>query len=363
MKNNKKISFCITCMNRLSHIKQTLEKNIEDNFLPDDVEFVLLDYNSSDGLEEWVRTLQKYIDLGILHYYRIETPECYHRSHSRNVAFRLASGEIVCNLDADNFLGKGFAEYIIKRFADAADGIFITTLLDTRDIYGRFCALSNHFMNIRGYNELLVCYGAEDNDIYKRLIDSGLRQEVFADPAFCSAVTHSCLERVSQEQHFMSLETLYISYDSTFRTKLMLLKKDDTYEIVHLINNALCHFNISQHFPNRLDAYFDSSNRIVVEDNIEKGRWIRMGNVANLSFGDSSYTFALSDKTIKLGDSCFYTVFDEEWVAFFIMFLSDAINYTKAKRIIDDKEPVNPSGFGQGTVYKNFDYTNPIILD
>ena len=47
----KQISFCITCMNRLKHLQETLEKNILDNFLVDEVEFVVLDYNSQDGLE------------------------------------------------------------------------------------------------------------------------------------------------------------------------------------------------------------------------------------------------------------------------------------------------------------------------
>ena len=49
----KQISFCITCMNRLKHLKN-FEKNILDNFLVDEVEFVVLDYNSQDGLEEWI---------------------------------------------------------------------------------------------------------------------------------------------------------------------------------------------------------------------------------------------------------------------------------------------------------------------
>lgn len=58
-------------MNRLSHLQETLPKNIHDNYLLGDVEFVLLDYNSSDGLESWVKNdMKKYIDLGILSYYK-----------------------------------------------------------------------------------------------------------------------------------------------------------------------------------------------------------------------------------------------------------------------------------------------------
>ena len=63
----KQISFCITCMNRLKHLQETLEKNILDNFLVDEVEFVVLDYNSQDGLEEWIaQSMMKYIEMGIL---------------------------------------------------------------------------------------------------------------------------------------------------------------------------------------------------------------------------------------------------------------------------------------------------------
>lgn len=50
-----KISFCITCMNRLEHLQATLERNIPDNLPEGQVEFVLLDYYSTDGLHEWVR--------------------------------------------------------------------------------------------------------------------------------------------------------------------------------------------------------------------------------------------------------------------------------------------------------------------
>ena len=77
----KQISFCITCMNRLKHLQETLEKNILDNFLVDEVEFVVLDYNSQDGLEEWIaQSMMKYIEMGILVYYRTTEPVHYLRS-------------------------------------------------------------------------------------------------------------------------------------------------------------------------------------------------------------------------------------------------------------------------------------------
>ncbi len=50
-----KISFCITCKNRLHQIRQTLPKNLEDNRrLQELVEFVLVDFGSTDGLRKWI---------------------------------------------------------------------------------------------------------------------------------------------------------------------------------------------------------------------------------------------------------------------------------------------------------------------
>lgn len=363
MREEKRIAFCITCMNRLSHIQQTLVRNIENNFIPNDVEFILLDYNSNDGLEEWVKTLQKYIDLNILHYYRIETPVSYHRSHSRNMAFRLANAEIVCNLDADNFLGKGFAEYIMKQFAEAKEKIFITSPLDIRDTFGRFCAYREDFLRIRGYNELLSGYGAEDTDIYKRFAENGLKQEVFIDPAFCMAINHSWKERISQEYYYRSLAALYISYEMPFRNIFLLLKKDFSYESAHLIDNSICNFNIPRHYSNPLESDFDILNRIALENEMQKGKWTKTEGMAQLTIDERPQTFSLSDAKIRLDNRDFHKISDEELLSVFIAFISTAINYAEAKKIADSRTFVNSTGFGQGSVFKNFDYKKSIILD
>ncbi|WP_158563357.1 hypothetical protein [Chitinophaga silvatica] len=45
-----KISFCTVCMGRLHHLRQTLLQNIADNTTYDNLEFVILDCNSEDGI-------------------------------------------------------------------------------------------------------------------------------------------------------------------------------------------------------------------------------------------------------------------------------------------------------------------------
>src|SRR5690554_5518624 len=215
-----KISFCITCMNRLSHLQETLPKNIHDNYLLGDVEFVLLDYNSSDGLESWVKNdMKKYIDLGILSYYKTFEPNHYLRSHSRNVVFRLANGNIVCNLDADNFLGSGFAQEMINEFEKEAN-IFYTSDLQSTDAFGRVVMLKNDFLAIRGYNEALRGYGHEDADLFSRLEKNGLRHLYYENEKYNIAIKHSKFERINNETTYNKLHLLYISYINPYTSKI-----------------------------------------------------------------------------------------------------------------------------------------------
>jgi len=101
---NYAISFCTTCMGRLYNLKETLPQNIEDNKAYPNLEFVILDYNSKDNLWEWMsRNMMDHILSGRVSYYRTTEPKYFSMSHSRNIAYKVAKGEIVNNLDADNY--------------------------------------------------------------------------------------------------------------------------------------------------------------------------------------------------------------------------------------------------------------------
>ena len=54
-KESYDISYCTVSMNRAEHVKKTLTQNIQNN-LNNNVEFLLLDYNSKD---EWVLNLDQ----------------------------------------------------------------------------------------------------------------------------------------------------------------------------------------------------------------------------------------------------------------------------------------------------------------
>ena len=202
---SRRISVCVTCMGRRHHLVETLPKNLADNARYPNLEFVILDYNSNDGLEEWVKKhLGDEIGSGRVTYYRTTEPSFFDRSHARNVAFRLAGGEIVCNVDADNFTGLGFASYVNERFG-AHDNIYLQPDLvgahrRLRGAFGRLCVRKRDFLNIEGYDEGLDDEGWEDLDVCLRLQKSGLRPLFYEGEHFLRFIHHDSINR-NDERH------------------------------------------------------------------------------------------------------------------------------------------------------------------
>ncbi len=171
-----KISFCTTCMDRLYNLKETLPKNIEDNEEYPNLEFVVLDYNSKDGLEKWIKKyMMNHIESGRLVYYRTSEPKYFSMSHSRNIAFKVATGEIVNNLDADNYTKnppdadlKEIWPFYLNRMANERSRKIIFSK-GKRSMHGRIGFYKDEFIEeLGGYDEGLLGYGHDDHDLVKR---------------------------------------------------------------------------------------------------------------------------------------------------------------------------------------------------
>ncbi|UII25506.1 glycosyltransferase family 2 protein [Fulvivirga maritima] len=191
------ITFCITCMNRLFHLKETLKKNIEDNINYPHVEFVLINYNSQDGLDEWVKAnMQKYIDQGILSYYYTNEPKNFHASIAKNLAHKVSEGEILCNLDGDNFTGKDFAFYINYMVNHHGENV----LLHFRKkpfwgTEGRIVMSRDNFFKLGGYDETFLPIGHEDHDLINRAKAFGLEYHNIQVENFLRYLSNSTLEK------------------------------------------------------------------------------------------------------------------------------------------------------------------------
>lgn len=188
IKKQYKISICTNCMGRSEDIKRTLKKNIEDNINYPNLEFVLLNYNSKDDLDEYVKNnLMGYINKGVLNYYKTTDPSYYSMTHSRNVSFKIAQGDIVNNVDSDHFINKGFVEYINILANQDKKLVFVKSDQKNR---GRLGMFKNDFISLGGYDENIEGYGHDDKDLLLRAYRSGFKLVKFGGKYFIEPAGH-----------------------------------------------------------------------------------------------------------------------------------------------------------------------------
>lgn len=271
--NNIRISFCTTCMNRLSYLKQTLPKNLADNMDYENLEFVLLDYNSSDGLEEYIKSnYSESLSNGRLVYFKIDSVQFYDWTHSRNLVVSLATGDVICNIDADNFTGAGFATYVSRVFKEMPN-IFLTTYymsLKKNDVLGRICMLKKSFVKIGGYDERMKHYGFEDIDLIHRLRRSGVEKVDIDNPSFLNAIQHSNKERILNSKEDFYLKELYIRYITAYSSELLFLFQDNTIKRGTMINNFLFS-RLESRIPLNFSLQYNFS---IQEDSWITGAWL-----------------------------------------------------------------------------------------
>lgn len=223
-----KISFCTVSMNRLYHLRETLSTNIKDNLDYPNIEFLILDYNSKDGLQSWIKKeMRQYIDQGILTYLRTKDPQFFHMSHSKNVAFKHANGDILVNLDADNYAGKGFASYVNSVF-NQKENIFLLAP-NINEVGGKVCLKKSDFMAVKGFDEQISGWGYEDTDLYYRLAVYGLHPHFFTNSDFHRFITHDNVHRVNNQKNYTNLNSIYGIIKKSW-AELILLYQDTSFE-------------------------------------------------------------------------------------------------------------------------------------
>ena len=190
-----KISFCISCRNRLWQIKNTLAHNL--SIASTNHEIVLVDYGSTDGLREWVwSNFQKNIESKQLIFFRVLKAPPWSSPKAKNLAHRLATGKYLFNLDCDNFITESDLIMIekaakfnlpVQQFGgDFDDGT-----------YGRIGLPKALFYKLGGYDESLLPMGAQDTDILNRILQSGSKLGKMTAPNKLP-ITNSVQDKVSE---------------------------------------------------------------------------------------------------------------------------------------------------------------------
>ena len=102
--------------------------------------------------------------------------------------------------------------------------------------------------------------------------------------------------------------------------------------------------------------------RLVIKGEWKEGIWDEMENGIRLNFKDEEMILRNKSNCLYDFNHQYYKVKDANLIVVIVMGVTEAINYLKMKKMDNDCKTVNPNGFGQGIVYRNFDYTNKILL-
>jgi glycosyltransferase involved in cell wall biosynthesis len=150
---NKSISVVICSMNR----NENLQKSIQSCLNHRDInEIIVLDYGSKEPVK--IQSNSQKIKL-----FRLEA-SYWHLSRAYNIAIQLAQSDIIVRLDADYILlNDFFYHHSIK------ENEYISGFGQYDALCGFLMIYKSDFIKINGYNERIVTYGYDDDDLNERL--------------------------------------------------------------------------------------------------------------------------------------------------------------------------------------------------
>lgn len=164
------ISLCVPVMNRLSDVQQTLPTWIAAAEASPPVELCVLDYNSSDGLQEYLQAIE------CVTYRRYTGRAYYHMAHARNLSVKMSEGEYALISCADIFLRLPFLEAVRGRIAEGC----VWTYTSARFVCC-VCVRRDEFETAGGFDERFEFYGKEDKDLLARLRRRGAKSGFVPD--------------------------------------------------------------------------------------------------------------------------------------------------------------------------------------
>ena len=240
------ISFFTAMKNRFEHIKQTFPKNIESARRYGNFQWVLLNYGCTDPrTEQWVqKVIRPLTETGEVDYYHFEEPSHFRFAHARNIGLHLARGELACNVDADNYIGDDFAEYLAARLQKKKRFVRLSGI--KRGAKGRICARTEDMKAIGGYDETFESWGADDGDLAERLKRMGIKQITCYVEEFGQAIEHDNKLR-TKETTVSYKESRQLSHDTRRRNRSLGLTR---------VENPPSSIKLKKNFKDRVTLEF-----------------------------------------------------------------------------------------------------------
>lgn len=210
------ISFYTPCMNRTSFLEQTLSKNLRNLKNVSNVEFVVLNYNSKDNLDDIMKSFQKEMGCGKLFYYKENTKTIFHPSHAYNMAARLCTKNILCFTAADYFVDRIWYNFVMENMEK---NCFIYNE-NASDASGRDAYWKKDFETLGGFDELMTGYGYDETDLINRAKIMGLQGICLSEKKqFWNCIYHECNIRI-RENFENNKKVAFNRLSNTFRVNL-----------------------------------------------------------------------------------------------------------------------------------------------
>ncbi len=180
------------CMNRNDHLAQTLPTWLVHQEIG---EVIIVDWSSEIPVEI---TLRK---AGItdprIRILRVEDEGSWILSHAYNLGFRAATKDKIIKVDSDIILDSEFFSRNTTGVDQLTAGNWRQAKSGQSHVNGFFVVGRENLLAVNGFNERIVTYGWDDDDLYGRLTNAGVQRED-VDPDTISHIDHSDVRRVER---------------------------------------------------------------------------------------------------------------------------------------------------------------------
>lgn len=188
-----KISFCSTCAQRLHQLKKIWNDNIKTISDYSNSEWVLLNYDGDAAMHKFVMSKYKSWPKNFVYAKELSGHE-WHMSVAKNIAHQLGSGNILFNLDCDNFIGSAIKP-TIHSFENGAKVAHLFSGVGRDGTAGRIAIDRELFYSMGGYDESFYPMAGQDTDILARAKALGHKISDITD-TFPVAIKNTKIESV-----------------------------------------------------------------------------------------------------------------------------------------------------------------------
>lgn len=168
-----KISFCTSCAQRLYQLEQTWGANIQSTIENQNIEWVLLNYDGDDAMHEFVMSKIENWSQNFV-YAKSLVKNKWHVSVAKNMTHQLGSGNVLFNLDCDNFIANA-PQVIMENFIYDVKILHHYSQVPQDGTAGRIAIDKMLFYYMGGYDESFLPMAGQDTDLIARCKKMGAR--------------------------------------------------------------------------------------------------------------------------------------------------------------------------------------------